>query len=147
MTAGDIIRSDDQVLSRLGDPPTPVPQPFAEVLTRYLDNRLNLTTASGATNPFLFPGRRTRQPLHTTSLRLRPRNLGLSNLDGRTARHPPACPRRTRPGHRRNARLHQGLSCACLAQALHRHQTHATGKPSTPETRVSADRLQFTPPC
>lgn len=85
LTTDDIVRDDDQVLLRLGDPPTPVPQPFAEVLTRYLDNRLNLTTAGGATNPFLFPGRRPGQPLHTTSLRLRLRNLGLPNRDGRTA--------------------------------------------------------------
>lgn len=85
LTTDDIIRGDDEVLLRLGDPPTSVPQPFAEVLTRYLNNRLNLTTAGGATNPFLFPGRRTGQPLHTTSLRLRLRNLGLPNLDGRTA--------------------------------------------------------------
>lgn len=84
LTTDDIIRDDDQVLLRLGDPPTPVPPPFAEVLTRYLDNRLNLTTAGGATNPFLFPGRRPGQPLHTTSLRLRLRNLGLPSRDGRT---------------------------------------------------------------
>ena len=85
LTTDDVIRNDDQVLLRLGEPPTPVPQPFAEVLTRYLDNRLNLNTAGGATNPFLFPGRRTGQPLHTTSLRLRLRNLDLPNLDGRSA--------------------------------------------------------------
>lgn len=85
LTTDDIIRNDDQVLLRLGEPPTPVPQPFAAVLTRYLDNRLNLNTAGGTTNPFLFPGRRTGQPLHTTSLRLRLRNLGLPNLDGRSA--------------------------------------------------------------
>ena len=72
------------MLIRLGYPPTPVPQPFADVLLDYLDNRLNLTTAGGADNPFLFPGRRAGQPLHTTSLRLRLRNLGLPHLDGRT---------------------------------------------------------------
>ncbi|MGW3472335.1 hypothetical protein ACWDKQ_28575 [Saccharopolyspora sp. NPDC000995] len=52
---------------------------------RYLENRLNLTTAGGVTNPFLFPGRRAGQPLHTTSLRLRLRNLGLPSRDDRTA--------------------------------------------------------------
>jgi hypothetical protein len=80
LTIKDVHRDDDQVLIRLGDPPTPLPQPFADVLLDYLDNRLNLTTAGGADNPFLFPG----QPMHTTSLRLRLRNLGLPHLDGRT---------------------------------------------------------------
>ncbi|TLW89256.1 hypothetical protein FFT09_22645 [Saccharomonospora piscinae] len=85
LTVDDVIRDDNQVLIRLGNPPTPVPEPFASVLTDYLDHRLNLNTAANANNRHLFPGRRAGQPLHTTSLRLRLRNLGLPSLDGRTA--------------------------------------------------------------
>ncbi|MCP2256171.1 Site-specific recombinase XerD [Prauserella aidingensis] len=83
LTVDDVIRDENQVLLRLGGPPTPVPEPFAGVLTNYLDNRLNLNSAANARNRCLFPGRRAGQHLTTTSLRLR--NLGLSNLDGRAA--------------------------------------------------------------
>jgi len=64
--------------------------------------RLNLTTARGAGNPFLFPGRDAGQPMHTTSLRLRLRTL--TDWFGHPcARRTP--PRSARTRRRRNARL------------------------------------------
>ncbi|WP_040919111.1 hypothetical protein [Saccharomonospora glauca] len=39
LTTDDVLRGEDQVLIHLGDPPTPVPQPFADVLLDYLGNR------------------------------------------------------------------------------------------------------------
>jgi hypothetical protein len=81
----DIIRDADQVMLRLGEPATPLPQPFADVLLRHVANRSNLTTATNPASTLLFPGRRAGQPMHTTSLRLRLRTLGIPNLDGRTA--------------------------------------------------------------
>jgi hypothetical protein len=81
----DVIRDGDEVTLRLGDPPTPVPKPFADLLLNYIDNRSNRTTATNPDSPLLFPGRRAGQPLHTTSLRLRLRNLDLPNLTARTA--------------------------------------------------------------
>ena len=68
---------------RLGDPPTPVPKPFAEILTFYLGTRL--VPAANPNSRFLFPGRHAGQPMHTTSLRLRLRNAGLSNEAARIA--------------------------------------------------------------
>ncbi len=85
LTIDDVLQEDDQVLLRLGDPPIPVPLPFAEVLIDYIDNRPNMLSASNPTSRHLFPGRRAGQPMHTTSLRLRLRNLGLPSLDARTA--------------------------------------------------------------
>ncbi|MEO3780211.1 hypothetical protein ABGB16_26010 [Micromonospora sp. B11E3] len=85
LSIDDVIRDGDQVLLRLGDPPTPVPSPFAEILIRYIANRSNLTTATNPNTRLLFPGRRAGQPMHTTSLRHRLRALDIPNMDGRTA--------------------------------------------------------------
>lgn len=58
LTIDDIIRDGDEVLIRLGNPAIHVPEPFAEVLTRYLTSRSNLTTATNPDSRLLFPGRR-----------------------------------------------------------------------------------------
>ena len=47
LTLDDIITGDDgQVFIRLGDPPTPVPEPFAAMLTELAANRVNMNTAT-----------------------------------------------------------------------------------------------------
>lgn len=61
----------------LGTHPVPVPQPFAELLTQYLQNRPNLRTGSGTDSPWLFPGTRTGQHLHPNTIMDRLRSLGL----------------------------------------------------------------------
>ena len=80
----DVIRDGDEVLLRLGDPPVHVPEPFAEILTSYLTSRSNLTTATNPGSRLLFPGRRSGQALHPTSVRLRLHRLGIPNLNGRS---------------------------------------------------------------
>lgn len=84
LTIDDVIRDGDQVFIRLGDPPVPIPVPFAEIVTNYVANRSNLTTATNPTSRLLFPGRRAGQPLHPTSIRLRLHRLGIPNLNGRS---------------------------------------------------------------
>jgi len=42
----DIIRDDDQVLLRLGDPPSPVPESVAALLLEYLGQRTNMRNAT-----------------------------------------------------------------------------------------------------
>jgi hypothetical protein len=87
LTVQDVFIAEDsgEVSIRLGEPPSPVPEPFAAILTDYLNTRPRRTSSTDPTNSFLFPGRRAAQPMHTTSLRLRLRNLGLPSLDARTA--------------------------------------------------------------
>lgn len=84
LTIDDVIHDGDQVFIRLGDPPVPIPGPFAEVLTYYVANRSNLTTATNPTSRLLFPGRRAGQSLHPTSIATRLRRLGIPNLNGRS---------------------------------------------------------------
>lgn len=84
LTIDDVIHEDDQVFLRLGDPPAPIPKPFADVVVDYLASRSNLTTATNPGSRLLFPGRRAGQPLHPTSVRLRLHRLGIPNLNGRS---------------------------------------------------------------
>lgn len=85
LTVDDIATGDDgQLLIRLGDPPTPVPAPFDQVIRQHVAARRNQMTAANTTSPWLFPGRASGQPMHTTSLRLRLHNLGIPNLTNRS---------------------------------------------------------------
>lgn len=70
LTLDDIITGDDgQVFIRLGDPPTPVPEPFAAMLTELAANRVNMNTAANPGCQWLFPGQRVGQPLMPIGLR------------------------------------------------------------------------------
>jgi hypothetical protein len=55
LTLDGVLRDDGGVTIRLGEPPAPVPEPFASLLLRHARRRLNLTTAPAR---WLFPGRR-----------------------------------------------------------------------------------------
>jgi hypothetical protein len=79
----DVITDEAQVLLRLGEPPTPVPEPFGRIFLDHLQARSNLTTATNPASQYLFPGRRAGQPMHPNSLRLRLNQLRIPILDGR----------------------------------------------------------------
>ena len=63
LTLDNVIRDGDQVLLRLGEPPTPVPGPVADLLLSRIDSRNNINTATNRNSPWLFPGRRAGQPM------------------------------------------------------------------------------------
>ncbi|MGW0770792.1 hypothetical protein [Streptomyces sp. NPDC002676] len=81
----DVQHKDGEVLVRLGDPPSPVPAPFAEMLLDYLGQRPNTMTATNPDARWLFPGRRAGQPMTPETLELRLRHLGFPTQRGRTA--------------------------------------------------------------
>jgi hypothetical protein len=86
LTPDDITRpADGQVLIRFGEPPTPVPEPFATLLLQATTQRDNLQTATNPSARWLFPGRRAGQPLHASHLSELVRDLGVLALAGRTA--------------------------------------------------------------
>jgi len=86
LTIDDITRAaDGQVFIRFGEPPTPVPEPFATLLLRATAQRDNLQTATNPGARWLFPGRRAGQPLHASHLAELVRDLGVPALAGRTA--------------------------------------------------------------
>jgi Phage integrase family len=79
----DVILEGGQVALRLGDPPSPVPEPFAALLLSYLSQRTYPQTMANPDSRWLFPGRRPGQPLHENTLRAQIRQLGVSG----TSRH------------------------------------------------------------
>jgi hypothetical protein len=85
LTIDDVIHEEDQVLIRLGDPPSPVPEPFAALLLSFIDSRPNTTTATNQDSRWLFPGRRAGEPMHPTTIHKRLSHLGIPRMNGRTA--------------------------------------------------------------
>lgn len=85
LTIDDVIRDGDQVLLRLGDPPTPVPEPVAGLLLEYLGQRTNMRTATNRDSRWLFPGRRAGQPLQPRTMSPLIHELGVRTTAGRTA--------------------------------------------------------------
>jgi hypothetical protein len=62
LTVDDVIHAGDQVFLRLGEPPSPVPGPVADLLLDWIANRTNMNTATNHASRWLFPGRRAGQP-------------------------------------------------------------------------------------
>lgn len=85
LTLDDISDHDGQVQLRLGDPPTPVPEPFATLLLDYTAARPNTKTATNPDTRWLFPGRRANQPLHPSTIEKRLGGLGFSPGRARTS--------------------------------------------------------------
>ncbi|MCW6005369.1 hypothetical protein K1W54_12365 [Micromonospora sp. CPCC 205371] len=77
LTLDDIIVGDDDLAIRLGDPPSPVPQPFATLLLELCAKRENLTVPANASCRWLFPGRGPGQPVGYTALRQWVTSVGL----------------------------------------------------------------------
>ena len=83
LTIDDVIHDGDQVLLRLGDPPSPLPAPVADLLLTWIDNRDNMNTATNHHSRWLFPGRRAGQPMHSDTLAALVGNLGIPATAGR----------------------------------------------------------------
>lgn len=85
LTIDDIDTTGSDVLLRLGDPPTPVPEPVADLLLALRDQRTNMRTATNRNARWLFPGRRAGQPLTTRTIAPLVRDLGVPTVPGRLA--------------------------------------------------------------
>jgi hypothetical protein len=84
LTIDDVIH-EDQVLIRLGDLPSLVPEPFAALLLAFIDSRPNITTATNQDGRWLFPGRRAAEPMDLTTIHKRLSKLGIPRMNGRAA--------------------------------------------------------------
>jgi hypothetical protein len=76
---------EPQAAIRLGSPPTPVPAPFAAMLTELAANRVNMNTATNPACLWLFPGQRSGQPLTPGALRQQLQALGIPTTQARTS--------------------------------------------------------------
>jgi len=77
LTIDDVVHDGDQVLLRLGDPPSPLPAPVADLLLTWIDNRDNMNSAANHHSRWLFPGHRAGQPMHSDTLAALVGNLGI----------------------------------------------------------------------
>jgi hypothetical protein len=77
LTTDDVIQQDSEVLIRLGDPPAPVPEPFAALLLELAlsGHQPGITTASTPAR-WLFPGQSAGQPLAAGTMLAHLRTLG-----------------------------------------------------------------------
>jgi len=79
LTTDDLTTVDGELHIRLGEPPSPVPAPFSELLEQ-------LTAASTRSGtPWLFPGRLPGQPLAYSTLHHRLRRLGFPLIEARVS--------------------------------------------------------------
>jgi hypothetical protein len=85
LTIDDVVHDGDQVLLRLGEPPSPVPAPVADLLLSWIPSRDNMNTATNRDSRWLFPGRRAGQPMHPDALAALVNNLGIPTVAGRAS--------------------------------------------------------------
>lgn len=85
LTIDDVLHDGNQVLLRLGEPPSPVPGPVADLLLGWIDNRDNMNTATNRDSRWLFPGRRAGQPMHSDALAALVNGLGIPTVAGRAS--------------------------------------------------------------
>ena len=85
ITTDDVIRDGGQVLLRLGEPPSPVPEPVAGLLLEWIGSRDNMNTAANRNSPWLFPGRRAGQPINADSLATQVNDIGVPTIGGRAS--------------------------------------------------------------
>ncbi|MEV4236707.1 hypothetical protein AB0J47_16180 [Nocardia sp. NPDC049737] len=85
LTIDDVINDCERVLLRLGDPPSPVPEPVTDILLGWIESRTNMNTAANRDSHWLFPGRRAGQPMHPETLGGLLKALGVLNVPGRTS--------------------------------------------------------------
>lgn len=85
LTTDDILDDGQQVHLRLGAPPSPLPEPVADLVRDYLRSLPAHTPAVNLSAHWLFPGRRPGQPVNTSTLRDALRDLGFPNQRARTS--------------------------------------------------------------
>ncbi|MEV6868955.1 hypothetical protein AB0M44_49330 [Streptosporangium subroseum] len=84
LTVEDVLHDGEHVELRLGEPPSPVPEPVADLLLNYIQSLHDSTLATNSTPSWLFPGCRTNQSTSPTTLRDALREIGLPVEKGRT---------------------------------------------------------------
>ncbi|WP_328792949.1 MULTISPECIES: hypothetical protein [unclassified Streptomyces] len=85
LAVDDVIDDETVVTVRLGDPPSPLPKPVADLMRAYMQSRQHLPYASSRSSQWLFPGRQPGQPMNPVSLQVHLREIGVPPQRGRTS--------------------------------------------------------------
>lgn len=80
-----MITGGEEILLRLGEPPTTVPEPAAGLLLEWIESRDSMTVAASRNSPWLFPGRKVGQPMNPTVLAAQVNDIGVPVIAGRAA--------------------------------------------------------------
>ncbi|MGW5113415.1 hypothetical protein [Nocardia sp. NPDC004123] len=80
-----VLTTDAGIVIRFGEPPTPVPDPFASLLLELIYQRTNMRAATNPSSRWLFPGRRAGQPLRPETLGQQTTKNGIPSVTGRIA--------------------------------------------------------------
>ncbi|MEV6183304.1 hypothetical protein [Streptomyces sp. NPDC052015] len=75
LTIDDITDDGVTVTVRLGDPPSPLPEPIADLMRAYILSRQHLPYANSRSSHWLFPGRQPGQPMNPVSLQVHLREV------------------------------------------------------------------------
>jgi hypothetical protein len=111
LTLDDIQDEDQLVYIGLGEPPSPVPQPFADLLLLLTQERDHLNTAANAASRWLFPGFSPGQPIAYMSMRRKLSTAGIA-------------PSQTRLSSLRQLVLEVPTPVVATALGFHRTTTH-----------------------
>ncbi|MEV6325818.1 hypothetical protein AB0M45_32335 [Nocardia sp. NPDC051787] len=141
LTIDDVITTVDGVSIRFGEPPTPVPEPFAGLVLELIDKRTNMRTAANPNSHWLFPGRRAGQPLRPETLGQQSAKNGIPTITGRV---PPcgnwSCRHRRRSSPTRSASTTPpptGIATTRAAPGTATHQATTTAE------RCRLDRPEY----
>ncbi|MEV6028493.1 hypothetical protein [Streptomyces sp. NPDC052036] len=85
LTVDDVTDNGITVTVQLGDPPSPLPEPVADLMRAHIQSRQYLPYASNRSSQWLFPGRQPGQPMNPVSLRVHLREVGVPPQRGRTS--------------------------------------------------------------
>ncbi|MEU5092053.1 hypothetical protein [Streptomyces sp. NPDC021356] len=85
LTIDDLMDDETVVTVRLGDPPSPLAEPVADLMRAYMRSRQHLPYASSRSSQWLFPGRQPGQPMNPVSLQVHLREIGVPPQHGRTS--------------------------------------------------------------
>jgi hypothetical protein len=77
LTVDDILDLGDQMMIRLGEPPSPVPDPLTDILRHLVAGMPGATSTTQPAGRWLFPGTRPGQPTHPRHLLDLVRGLGI----------------------------------------------------------------------
>lgn len=86
LTIDDVTNDETTVTVRLGDPPSPLPEPVADLMRACIQSRQHLPYASSRSSQWLFfPGSQPGQPMNPVSLQVHLREISVPPQRGRTS--------------------------------------------------------------
>ncbi|WP_159014317.1 hypothetical protein [Streptomyces sp. NRRL WC-3725] len=85
LTINDVTDDETTLTVQLADPPSPLPDPIADLMRAYIRSRQHLPYGSSRSSQWLFPGRQPGQPMNPVSLQVHLSEIGVPPQRGRAS--------------------------------------------------------------